>query len=79
MPLRPARLLCVCSAVIARAGYDSKSATVAEAEVLLRTEEFDLIIVSALLGREERNRVTLAAGETPVLVGGNDVPSGTIG
>jgi hypothetical protein len=34
-------------AVLESAGYDAKSATVAEAEVLLRTEKFDLVIVSA--------------------------------
>ena len=62
MPSRPARLLCVGKeldllqircAVLESAGYDAKSATVAEAMKLLRTEEFDLIIISAFLCPEE--------------------------
>jgi hypothetical protein len=39
-----------------------------EAEVLLRTEEFDLIVVSAQLGESERGRILSAAGETPTYV-----------
>jgi hypothetical protein len=75
MTSRPARLLCVGKqslelrcAVLATAGYDAKSADIAEAEVLLRTEKFDLIIVSAFLTQGEIDRVTSAAGETPTLV-----------
>jgi hypothetical protein len=75
MPSRPARLLCVGKeylqlrcAVLASAGYDAKSANVAKAEVLLRTEEIELVIVSAFLSQAERNRVNSAAGETPILV-----------
>ena len=76
MPSGTARLLCVgrelnlldirC-AVLGRSGYDAKSATVAEAEILLRTEEFDLFIVSAFLSQSERDRVISAAGERPTL------------
>jgi DNA-binding response OmpR family regulator len=56
MPSRPARLLCVGKeldslqtrcAVLSQSGYDAKSATVAEAEILVRTEQFDLVILSA--------------------------------
>jgi hypothetical protein len=77
MPSRPARLLCVgkeldslqtSCAVLSHSGYDAKSATVAEAELLLRTEKFALIIVSAFLSHEEQARVISAAGETPTLV-----------
>jgi hypothetical protein len=63
MPTRPTRLLCVgrdldylrtrC-AVLSQSGYDAQSATVPEAELLLLTEEFDLIIVSAFLDEWER-------------------------
>jgi hypothetical protein len=77
MPSRLARLLCVGKeldhlrsrcAVLESAGYDAKSAPVAEAEVLLRTEKFDLIIVSVHVSQDELSRVTSAAGETPILV-----------
>jgi hypothetical protein len=58
MPSLPAPMLCIGKeslelrcAVLASAGYDAKSATVAQAEVLLLTEKFDLIIVSAFLTR----------------------------
>ena len=73
----PSRLLCVGKeldflkircAVLKQSGYDSKSATVPEAGILLRTEEFDLVIVSAFLSQGERDRVISAAGDTPVLV-----------
>jgi hypothetical protein len=77
MPSRPARLLCVGNqldhlqsrcAVLESAGYDTKAATVAEAEILLGIEEFDLVIVSAYLSEEEKSRVISAAGETPTVV-----------
>jgi len=53
---------------MSQSGYDAKSATVAQAEILLRTEEFDLVIISAFLSQEERDRVISAAGYTPTLV-----------
>jgi hypothetical protein len=77
MPSRPARLLCVgldlnllqirC-AVLKSAGYDAELATVAEAEILLRTEKFDLVIVSAIMSQKEKGSVISAAGATPMLV-----------
>jgi hypothetical protein len=77
MPSRRARLLCVgnerdhlqsrCD-VLNFSGYDAKSATAAEAEILLSIEQFDLVIVSAFLSQAERDRVVSAAGETPTLV-----------
>jgi hypothetical protein len=54
--------------VLSRYGYDATSATVAEAENLLRTKGFDLVIVSAFLSQPEKDRVISAAGETPTLV-----------
>jgi len=77
MPARPARLLCAGNeldhlqrrcAVLGANGYDAKSATVAEAEILLRTEEFDLVIVSAFLSQEEQGSTISAAGDTPTVV-----------
>jgi hypothetical protein len=56
------------SAVLNHCGYDAKSATIPEAEILLRTEEFDLVILSAFLSQEERGRLILAARDTPTLV-----------
>jgi DNA-binding response OmpR family regulator len=77
MPSHPARLLCIGNgrdhletrcAVLASAGYDAKSASLAEAETILRTEQFDLIIVSAWLEEWEKGRILKAAGKTPTLV-----------
>ena len=74
---RPARLLCVGNsgdhletrcAVLGSAGYDAKSAVLPEAETLLRTDEFDLVIVSAWLEERERERILAAAGKTPALI-----------
>jgi hypothetical protein len=71
------RLLCVGKdfdhlrtrcAVLSQSGYDARSATVPEAELLLLTEEFDLIIVSAFLDEWEKGRVISAAGKVPTLV-----------
>ena len=77
MPAKPARLLCVgreqylletrC-AVLGQSGYDAQSATLLEAEDLLRTEKYDLVIVSALLSDEEKSRIlTAVAGSSPIL------------
>jgi hypothetical protein len=49
-------------------GYDAKSASVADAEILLGTEVFDLVIVFAFLSQEEKDCVISAAGDTPILV-----------
>jgi hypothetical protein len=73
----PFRLLCVGNAldhlesrcaVLNHSGYDAKSATVAEAVMLLRTEEFDLVIIPAFLSQEEQDNVISAAPDTPTLV-----------
>ena len=78
MPSSPsARLLCVGKdpallrthcAVLRQSGYDAQSATVPEAELLLLTEKFDLIIVSAFLDEWEKGRILSAAGKMPTLV-----------
>ena len=72
-----ARLLCVGSDVghlktrcdvLISVGYIARSVTVSEAEMLLQTDEFDLVIVSAWLEEEENRRILAAAGKTPTLV-----------
>jgi hypothetical protein len=77
MPSRPARLLCIGKeleslqtrcAVLSHSGYDAQSATLPEAEILFRTKEFDLIIVSAWLNEWEKGRILSAAGKTSSLV-----------
>jgi hypothetical protein len=73
----PAHVLCVGNGVdhlqtrcvvLGSAGYDAKAAAMPEAEGLLRTEEFDLIIVSAWLEEWEKGQILKAAGKTPALV-----------
>jgi hypothetical protein len=77
MPSQPARLLCVGNeqeplktrcAVLGSVGYIAKSSTMRDAETLLQTGEFDLVIVSAWLDEWEKAKILAAAGETPVLV-----------
>jgi DNA-binding response OmpR family regulator len=77
MRSRPARLLCVGNepellqtrcAVLIQSGYDAQWASLAEGETLLRTKEFDLMIVSARLSDWEKGRILTAAGKTPVYV-----------
>jgi hypothetical protein len=56
-------------AVLAHAGYDAQAVMFAEAETLLRTTEFDLIILSAILTNEERESISAFIGDTiPILV-----------
>jgi hypothetical protein len=70
----PARLLCAGNdpevlhsrcAVFRHAGYEAQAATAPEVEILLRTEEFDLIIVSARLSESERGRIFLQPVRRP--------------
>ena len=73
----PPRILCIGKdsgllrsrcAVLAHAGYDAQAVMIAEAESLLRTAEFDLIILSAILASEERERISAFIGGTiPIL------------
>ena len=74
MPRRSARLLCVGTdleprktrcAVLSQSGYDAQSATISDAEILLRREEFDLISLNSAT-----NRVDIAA-TAPGLGGGS--------
>jgi DNA-binding response OmpR family regulator len=74
---RPARLLCIGKdpdllrtrcAVLSQSGYDAQAVMLEEAESLLRTSEFDLVIVSAGLSAWERGSILLAAGKTSTLV-----------
>ncbi len=71
------RILCVekdmplvetrCS-VLKQAGYDASGAALAEAEILLRNQAFNLIILSATLNHEEKHRImTAAGGKTKIL------------
>ena len=73
----PARLLCVGNemdhletrcAVLMHSGYHAEAAVVPEAQTILRTKEFDLVIISAWLGEWEKGQVLTAAGKTPALV-----------
>ena len=64
------RLLCVGNdvetrcAALSRSGYNVKLTALPEAQTLLRTEEFDLVIVSAWLS----DQIIESAGKTLVLV-----------
>jgi hypothetical protein len=77
MPGRPARVLCTGNdagllesrcAVLNYSGYRAEAATVSEAEVLLRTEPYDLVIISAQTSEWDRGLILLAAGGTPTYV-----------
>jgi hypothetical protein len=73
----PARILCIGKdsgllrsrcAVLTHAGYHAEAVMFAEAESLLRTAEFDLIILSAILSAEERDSISAFIGGTvPIL------------
>jgi hypothetical protein len=54
--------------VLSYSGYDAISATLPEAETLLRREQFALVVVSAWLSEWERCRILAAAGKTPTYV-----------
>jgi DNA-binding response OmpR family regulator len=73
----PARILCIGKdsgllrsrcAVLTHAGYHAEAVMFAEAESLLRAEEFDLIILSAILSAEERDHISaFIGGRVPIL------------
>ncbi len=73
----PARILCIGKdsgllrsrcAILTHAGYHAQAVMFAEAESLLRTEEFDLIILSAILSGEERDHISgFIGGTVPIL------------
>ena len=73
----PARILCIGKdsgllrsrcAVLEHAGYHAQAVMFADAESLLRTEEFDLIILSAILSSEEREHISSFIGGTIPIV-----------
>ena len=74
----PARILCIGKdsgllrsrcAVLTHAGYHAEAVMFAEAESLLQTEGFDLIILSAILTNEERESISAFIGDrVPILV-----------
>ena len=77
MPSGPTRLLCVGNgvdhletrcAVLGSAGYTAEAAVLPDAETVLRTGEFDLVIVSAWLDESDTGKILAAAGKTPALV-----------
>jgi hypothetical protein len=68
-----ARILCIGKdsgllrsrrAILAHAGYDVQSVMFAKADTLLRTAEFDLFILSAILRDEERDHIAALVGGT---------------
>jgi DNA-binding response OmpR family regulator len=73
----PARILCIGKdsgllrsrcAVLTHAGYHAEAVMFAEAQDLLRTAEFDLIILSAILSGEEREQISsFISGAVPIL------------
>ena len=77
MQSNPPRILCIGKdsgllrsrcAVLAHAGYDAQAVMFAEAESLLQTAEFDLIILSAILTTEEREYISTGiGGRVPIL------------
>ena len=73
----PARILCIGKdsgllrsrcAVLTHAGYHAEAVMFGEAESLLRTAEFDLIILSAILSGEEKDRISAFIGGTIPIV-----------
>jgi hypothetical protein len=72
-----ARMLCIGKdsgllrsrcAVLDHAGYHAQAVMFAEAKNLLQTEEFDLIILSAILSTEERDHISAFIGDAvPIL------------
>jgi DNA-binding response OmpR family regulator len=67
-----ARILCIGKdpgllrsrcAVLTHGGYDAQAVMFADAERLLRTSSFDLIILSAILNDEERLQIIALVGD----------------
>jgi hypothetical protein len=77
VPSNPGRILCIGKdsgllrsrcAVLRHAGYDAQATMYNDAEGLLRNEEFDLIILSAILSDEEKDHISAVVnGGTPIL------------
>jgi hypothetical protein len=61
-------VVCSCPSFGRRRPRKPEAATVPDAELLLNTEGFDLIVVSALLEEWEKGRILSAAGKMRTLV-----------
>jgi hypothetical protein len=66
-----ARILCIGKdsgllrsrcAVLKHAGYDAQAVIFGEAESLLRTADFDLLVLSAILRDEEKDHIAMLVG-----------------
>jgi DNA-binding response OmpR family regulator len=77
LPSRSSKLLCAGKdlsllrtrcAILTQNGYDARPATLQEAEILLRSEQFDLVVVSAWLDDWDRVKLLSAVGRTPSYV-----------
>jgi DNA-binding response OmpR family regulator len=77
MTIKPARLLCVgreinllrirCE-ILTEFGYEAQSISLIEAEDLLRRDTFDLVILSASLNEQEKDRILeVIGGQMPTL------------
>jgi hypothetical protein len=51
-------------AVLTHAGYDAQAVIFCEAETLLRTADFDLLVLSAILRDEEKDYIAALVGGT---------------
>jgi hypothetical protein len=54
--------------VVAHSGHEAHAATFQEAEALLSTERFDLVILSATLSDYETRRIVSAVGKRRTIV-----------
>jgi DNA-binding response OmpR family regulator len=54
-------------AILDREGYASSAARLEEADVLLKSGKFDIVIVSARVNEHEKRRVVSLAQDTPLL------------
>ncbi len=72
----PVRILCVGkdsgllrsrSAILENAGYEIETVMYTDAESLLMTAAFDLVILSAILGDEEKNHIASIVGWERIL------------
>lgn len=79
-----ARILCIESdlivlesrcAVLKFSGYDAASASPQVAEVVLRSQKFDLLVVSSLNDRDLQRVVSLSDGADVLVLGGITMPS----
>jgi hypothetical protein len=55
-------------AVLISTGYEARCGLYREAERILRTDEFDLIVVSAFLSDQQKERIVALAGAMPTIM-----------